>query len=72
MIIVKRKNDDNSQKVVSTFLRRVKKSNLVARLRKSKHHGKQSPLAKKKAAKMRKMRMLKWEEENKYSNNNPY
>ena len=34
MIIVKRKNDDNSQKVVSTFLRRVKKSKLVARLRK--------------------------------------
>jgi hypothetical protein len=36
MITVKRNAEDTPQKVVSTFLKRVKKSNLVARKRKIK------------------------------------
>jgi hypothetical protein len=35
MIIVNRKPDENSQKVTSNFLKRVKKFNLVARKRKT-------------------------------------
>ncbi len=37
MILVKRNQEDSSQKVISTFLKRVKKSNLVARKRKIQH-----------------------------------
>lgn len=37
MIIVKRNQEDSSQKVISTFLKRVKKSNLIARKRKTQH-----------------------------------
>jgi len=40
MIVVKRNNDESSQKVVSTFLKRVKKYNLVARKRKTKFSAK--------------------------------
>ena len=40
MIQVVRKGDENSQKVVGTFLKRVKKSNLVARVRKTRYHTK--------------------------------
>ncbi|NJK70865.1 MAG: hypothetical protein HC932_01160 [Thermales bacterium] len=35
MITVKRKPDESSQKVASNFLKRVKKSNLIARKRKT-------------------------------------
>ena len=72
MIIVKRKDDENSQKTVSTFLRRSKKANTVSRLRRSKHHTKQGTNKKKRLAKEKKMRMLKWAEENKYNSNLPY
>jgi hypothetical protein len=34
MIFVKKNTDDSSQKVISTFVKRVKKSNLVSRKRK--------------------------------------
>jgi hypothetical protein len=37
MITVKRNQEDSSQKVISSFLKRVKKSNLVARKRKTQH-----------------------------------
>jgi hypothetical protein len=37
MIFVKKNREDSSQKVVSMFLKRVKKSNLIARKRKTKH-----------------------------------
>jgi hypothetical protein len=37
MIYVKRNNEDSSQKVISSFAKRVKKSNLVARKRKTQH-----------------------------------
>ena len=40
MITVKRQQDQSSQKVVSTFLKRVKKSNSMARARKSRYHTK--------------------------------
>jgi hypothetical protein len=40
MIVVKRNTEDSSQKVLSTFVKRVKKSNLVARMRKIKHYSK--------------------------------
>lgn len=51
MILVKRTTDDSSQKVISTFLKRVKKSNLVARKRKTQHKNKPlSDLQKKRKA----------------------
>lgn len=51
MIVVKRTSEDSSQKVVSTFLKRVKKSNLVARKRKIQFQApKLSPLRKKRKA----------------------
>ena len=37
MILVKRQPEDSTQKVVSNFLKRVKKSNLVARKRKTQY-----------------------------------
>ncbi len=37
MIFVKKNREDSNQKVVSLFLKRVKKSNLIARKRKTKH-----------------------------------
>jgi len=37
MILVKRNQDDSTQKVISSFLKRVKKSNLIARKRKTQH-----------------------------------
>lgn len=37
MIFVKKSREDSNQKVVSLFLKRVKKSNLIARKRKTKH-----------------------------------
>jgi hypothetical protein len=40
MILVKRNQEDSSQKVISGFLKRVKKSNLVARKRKTQHNTK--------------------------------
>lgn len=51
LIFVKRSGDESSQKVISTFLKRVKKTNLVNRKRKTQFHSKQaSSLAKKKKA----------------------
>jgi len=43
MITVKRQQDQSSQKVVSTFLKRVKKSNSLARCRKTRYHVKDIP-----------------------------
>ncbi len=37
MILVKRQPEDSTQKIVSNFLKRVKKSNLVARKRKTQY-----------------------------------
>jgi hypothetical protein len=37
MILVKRQPEESTQKVVSNFLKRVKRSNLVARKRKTQH-----------------------------------
>ena len=51
MITVKRHGEDSSQKVISNFLKRVKKSNLVARKRKTQFDpAKMSPLRKKRKA----------------------
>lgn len=51
MIYVKKRQEDTSQKVVATFLKRVKKSNLVARVRKTKFSSKDpSALQKKRKA----------------------
>jgi hypothetical protein len=51
MITVKRHGEDSSQKVISNFLKRVKKSNLVARKRKTQFvPAKLSPLRKKRKA----------------------
>jgi membrane-bound lytic murein transglycosylase B len=51
MILVKRGQNDTSQKVVSNFLKRVKKSSLVTRKRKTKHFSKPlSDLAQKRKA----------------------
>jgi hypothetical protein len=59
MIAVKRNTEDTSQKVVSTFLKRVKKSNLVSRKRKIQIHTKAlSHLQKKRKA----LRKAKYEE----------
>jgi hypothetical protein len=49
MINVTRNNEDSNQKLISTFLKRVKKSNLVARKRKTQ-------FAPAKVAKLRKKR----------------
>ncbi len=53
MIFVTRKDEENSQKVVANFLKRVKKFNLIARSRKTKHHTKKRThrVAKEKAIK---------------------
>jgi hypothetical protein len=53
MIFVTRKEDENPQKVVANFLKRVKKFNLIARSRKTRHHTKKrtSRVAKEKALK---------------------
>ena len=66
MIQITRSDDDSSQKLVSKFMRRVKKANLVARLRKTRYHKKKSVNGQKRVAKERAMRMMKWAEENKY------
>jgi hypothetical protein len=51
MIYVKRNQEESSQKVISTFLKRVKKSNLVNRKRKTQFANKQiSDLEKKRKA----------------------
>jgi hypothetical protein len=55
MIFVKRSSEDSSQKVLSLFMKRVKKSNLVSRKRKSQFQAKKdSPLRKKRKALQRK------------------
>ena len=53
MIFVTRKEGENSSKVVSTFLKRVKKSNLIARSRKTRTFSKKrtARIAKEKAIK---------------------
>jgi hypothetical protein len=62
MILVKKNADESSQKVISTFLKRVKKSNLVARKRKTRYHSKGiSKLEQKKKA----IRTAKWLEKQK-------
>lgn len=48
MITVKRGSEDSSQKVVASFLKRVKKSNLIARARKTKFSSKKPSYLKKK------------------------
>jgi len=48
MITVQRQETQTSQKVVSTFLKRVKKSNTMARLRKSRYYSKALSTLKKK------------------------
>lgn len=54
MITVKRGSEETSQKVIASFLKRVKKSNLVARVRKTKFKSKDlSPLQKKRKALMK-------------------
>ncbi len=54
MIYVKRGQNDTPQKVIGAFLKRVKKSSLVARKRKTKHYSKpSSDLVKKRKALMR-------------------
>jgi hypothetical protein len=40
MIFVTRKEEETSQKIVANFLKRVKKSNLIQRSRKTKFHNK--------------------------------
>lgn len=53
MITVKRGNEDSSQKVVSLFLKRVKKSNLIARKRKTQYNSKDLSHLQKKLKAMR-------------------
>jgi hypothetical protein len=55
MIFVKKGAEDSTQKLLSLFMKRVKKSNLVSRARKSKFQTKSdSPLRKKQKALQRK------------------
>lgn len=65
MIFVTREEGENSQKVVSKFLKRVKKSNLVARSRKTKYHSKKRTprIAKEKA-----LKTVAYLKENEYKN----
>lgn len=65
MIFVTRKDEENSQKVVATFLKRSKKANTVARARKTKYHNKKdtSRMTKAKA-----LRTVNWLKENEFKN----
>ena len=64
MIVVKKKEGETSQKMVSTFLRRVKKSNLVSRFRKTRHHSKKRT---KRVAKIKALTTVNYLEKNKYN-----
>lgn len=59
MIYVKKGQDDTSQKTVANFLKRVKKSNLVARARKTKYQTKKPT---KLQAKRKALRKAEYEE----------
>jgi hypothetical protein len=68
MITVKRHGEDSSQKVISNFLKRVKKSNLVARKRKTQFvPAKLSPLRKKR--KLYKIKFPKFKPKSNYKPN---
>jgi hypothetical protein len=59
MILVKRNAEESNQKVISLFVKRVKKSNLVARKRKTQFApAKMSPLRKKRKA----IQKISWED----------
>ncbi len=59
MIKVKKGQDDTTQKVINSFLKRVKKFNLIARVRKSKFKTKPASQSKKRAKKLAQVQYLK-------------
>lgn len=64
MIQVVRKNEENSQKLVGTFLKRVKKSNLVARVRKTRYHSKKRTS---RVAKLKALSTVKYLKDNEFN-----
>jgi hypothetical protein len=58
MIYVKRNSDETSQKVVGSFLKRVKKFNLISRKRKTQYHSKPLSHLKKKTKAVKKSQFL--------------
>jgi hypothetical protein len=65
MIFVTRKEGENSQKTVSGFLKRVKKSNMVARARKTKFFNKK---VSSRLQKIKKLGVVQWFKDNEFKN----